>query len=117
MGWIEGEEPVDLNDEKKVIQLVKAAFKSTKKGVCETCNDVKRSFMGFVTHIQNCGKSTEERDKLKVQCPHCLRPYLKYSLPVHIKLVHSAPIESEKEGKKEEEESLNLSKKRKSAVK
>ncbi|KAK6629735.1 hypothetical protein RUM43_003553 [Polyplax serrata] len=122
LSWAQGDTPVDMNDEKEVIRLVKMAFKLTKKATCEICRNVKRSFMGFVTHIQSCGKSEEEKEALKVQCPHCSAKCLKYSMPVHIKLSHSSSSAAEddkfwKIKDSERGDSPVLAGKRKSALK
>lgn len=116
LGWVEGETPVDLNDEKEVIKLVKAAFKLTKKATCELCQDVKKSFMGFASHIRICGKSEEEKNALKVECPYCSAKCLKYSMPVHIKFSHSSDATENSASLASKEDPVEPSGKRRSAL-
>ncbi|KAL0275136.1 UNVERIFIED_CONTAM: hypothetical protein PYX00_003092 [Menopon gallinae] len=118
LSWIDGENPIDPNDEETVSRNVKQAFKFVKSGTCERCGVVKKSALGFISHVQNCGKSEEEKEALKVTCPYCPSRILKYSLPMHLKLSHSEPAQEVEKPKDDagDESQTELPSKRRSAI-
>ena len=119
MSWVEGEEPFDITNVLLLESTVKKAFKFIKSVECENCHAVKKSAVGFASHVQSCGKSKEEIEALKVECELCGAKISRYSLPVHMKLSHPNPMNEDycmPEAQVEEEIPENLSGKRRSAV-
>ncbi|XP_021918407.1 uncharacterized protein LOC110829207 isoform X4 [Zootermopsis nevadensis] len=91
LAWIEGGDPIDFNDEKLLMGILKKILLTRKWLTCETCGDSKRSVVGFISHLQCCQKSVQERLMLRVECTICKRIMLPVSLKVHMSTVHKNP--------------------------
>lgn len=105
--WLDGEEPIDFTNQDEVVTILlklqkKSPIKLSFK--CETCGAVKKSAVGYQSHMAFCGKSMEEREALMERCPLCGRIMMPSSLKVHMGAVHNnnkpVPIR--------EEETLNF---------
>ncbi|XP_018314494.1 general transcription factor 3C polypeptide 2 isoform X2 [Mycetomoellerius zeteki] len=85
MAWRKDDEPLDFeNDVKLLKRVLTAALKQKKKFLtCEKCEATKRSVNGFISHMQFCGKSEEERQALMVTCPICHASMMPSSMEVH----------------------------------
>ncbi|XP_011173508.2 uncharacterized protein LOC105205720 isoform X2 [Solenopsis invicta] len=85
MAWQKDEEPLDFeNDEKLLKKVLAAALKQRKKYlICEKCETAKRSVNGFISHMQFCGKSEEQKKALMVTCPICKAVMMPSSVEVH----------------------------------
>ncbi|XP_018394681.1 PREDICTED: uncharacterized protein LOC108773396 isoform X1 [Cyphomyrmex costatus] len=85
MAWRKDDEPLDFeNDIKLLKKVLTAALKQKKKFfTCEKCEAVKRSVGGFISHMQFCGKSEEERQALMITCPICNAIMMPSSMEVH----------------------------------
>ncbi|KAL6447210.1 hypothetical protein ACFW04_001477 [Cataglyphis niger] len=85
MAWQENEEPLDFeNDIKLLKKVLTNALKQKKKYLtCEKCKDTKRSVNGFISHMQFCGKSEEERQALMMTCPICKSVMMPSSMEMH----------------------------------
>ncbi|XP_076643238.1 uncharacterized protein LOC143353645 isoform X2 [Halictus rubicundus] len=82
--WIQGEEPLDPNDEKVYKKILTAAIKKRKgKLCCEKCGAFKRSVNGFLSHLQFCGKSDVEKQALMMKCPICGAVMMPSSMEIH----------------------------------
>ncbi|XP_076288407.1 uncharacterized protein LOC143212945 isoform X2 [Lasioglossum baleicum] len=91
MCWIEGKEPLDLDDEKVTKRILAAAIKKRKgKLSCEKCGTIKRSVNGFLSHLQFCGKSDEERQALMMKCPICDAVMMPSSMEIHERMHRQA---------------------------
>ncbi|XP_050421092.1 uncharacterized protein LOC126833675 isoform X3 [Adelges cooleyi] len=59
--WLDGiESEIDYTDTSAVLSLLRGATKNKPKikFICEWCNDVKLSIVGFCTHLQKCRNNT-----------------------------------------------------------
>ncbi|KAK2586557.1 hypothetical protein KPH14_011445 [Odynerus spinipes] len=85
MSWYEGEEPMDFQNDTKLLKRVLANAIKKKKGQlsCEQCGAIKRSVNGFISHIQFCGKSDDEKRALMVTCPVCNAVMMPSSMEIH----------------------------------
>lgn len=85
MAWRKDQEPLDFeNDPKLLKRVLSAALKQKKKFlICEKCEDRRQSVLGFISHMQFCGKSEEEKQSLMVTCPICNRVMMPSSVEVH----------------------------------
>ncbi|XP_072757038.1 uncharacterized protein [Anoplolepis gracilipes] len=85
MAWQKHEEPLDFeNDIKLLKQVLTRALKQKKKYLtCEKCEDTKRSVNGFISHMQFCGKSEEEKQALMMTCPICKAVMMPSSMEMH----------------------------------
>nr|CAD7443819.1 unnamed protein product [Timema bartmani] len=84
MAWMEGEEPFDFEDERILTYVVTRAWKMKIPLQCEFCLEFKRSVVGFISHIQFCQKTSEERDAMMMACEVCGRVMMPSSLKVHL---------------------------------
>nr|CAD7575306.1 unnamed protein product [Timema californicum] len=84
MAWMEGEEPFDFEDERILTYVVTRAWKMKIPLRCEFCLEFKRSVVGFISHIQFCQKTSEERDAMMMACDICGRVMMPSSLKVHL---------------------------------
>ncbi|XP_034244212.1 general transcription factor 3C polypeptide 2 [Thrips palmi] len=96
LSWIEGTNPLDLNNEKFVLSILNKVLKGKKRKVlsCELCGEEKKSAVGFYTHKQVCGKSEEEIESLRITCEICGKSFMPVSLRSHM-LIHQRKEESE----------------------
>ncbi|XP_047356622.1 general transcription factor 3C polypeptide 2-like isoform X1 [Vespa velutina] len=85
MGWYEGEESMDFQNDIKLLKRVLANAIKKKKGQlgCEQCGAIKRSVNGFISHIQFCGKSDDEKRALMVTCSVCNAVMMPSSMEIH----------------------------------
>ncbi|KAI4502018.1 hypothetical protein M0802_002700 [Mischocyttarus mexicanus] len=84
MGWCEGEESMDLQNDKLLKKILSAAIKKRRgQLLCEQCGAVKRSVNGFISHIKFCGKSEDEKRALMVTCPICNTILMPSSMEIH----------------------------------
>ncbi|XP_015589365.1 uncharacterized protein LOC107264998 [Cephus cinctus] len=85
MSWCEGDEPLDLENDTKLLQKILVDARKLKKGIltCEMCSTTKRSVNGFISHMLFCGKSGDERTALLVTCKICNRTMMPSSLEIH----------------------------------
>ncbi|XP_015431644.1 PREDICTED: uncharacterized protein LOC107187950 [Dufourea novaeangliae] len=85
MCWIQGDEPLDFENNIKLCRSVLMAAVKKKKGklTCEKCGAIKRSANGFISHIQFCGKSEEEKQALMMTCPICCTVIMPSSMEIH----------------------------------
>ncbi|XP_070520236.1 uncharacterized protein [Cardiocondyla obscurior] len=90
MAWQKDEEPLDFeNDELLLKRVLTLALKQKKKYLtCEQCGNTKRSVIGFISHIQFCGKSEQEKQALMVTCSICNAVMMPSSVEVHDRLYH-----------------------------
>ncbi|KAI4490052.1 hypothetical protein M0804_004234 [Polistes exclamans] len=88
MGWYEGEESMDFQNDNKLLKRVLSIAIKKRKGqlACEQCGAIKRSVNGFISHIQFCGKSDDERRALMVTCPVCNAIMMPSSMEIHERL-------------------------------
>ncbi|KOC69943.1 General transcription factor 3C polypeptide 2 [Habropoda laboriosa] len=63
--------------------LMNAIKKRRGKLSCEKCETVKHSANGFISHMQFCGKSDEEKQALLVNCPICGAVMMPSSMEIH----------------------------------
>nr|XP_033329711.1 uncharacterized protein LOC117222223 [Megalopta genalis] len=86
MCWIQGEEPLDFSDEKLCKKILNVTIKKRKgKLNCEKCGALKRSVNGFLSHVQFCGKSDEEKEALMMTCPICSAVMMPSSMEIHVR--------------------------------
>ncbi|XP_015366814.1 PREDICTED: uncharacterized protein LOC107163755 isoform X2 [Diuraphis noxia] len=55
--WLEGEEKLDYLNEKKIVVLLREFLPNSvvkKKFMCEWCKDLKKSVLGFASHVKKC---------------------------------------------------------------
>nr|KAF7421436.1 hypothetical protein H0235_009272 [Vespula pensylvanica] len=85
MGWYEGEESMDFQNDIKLLKRVLSNAIKRKKGQlgCEQCGAIKRSVNGFISHIQFCGKSDDEKRALMVTCSVCNAVMMPSSMEIH----------------------------------
>ncbi|XP_012231814.2 uncharacterized protein [Linepithema humile] len=85
MAWREDEEPLDFENDVKLLKKVLTFALKKKKTylTCEKCEATKRSVQGFISHMQFCGKSEEERQALMVTCPICNSVMMPSSVEIH----------------------------------
>ncbi|CAH1397014.1 unnamed protein product [Nezara viridula] len=90
MSWLEGEEPLPLDDFDKMDTLLLRGKRANPNFVfrCEVCHQEKKSSKGLLSHRQFCGKSDEERVGMMVSCPYCGRLMMPVSLQPHIYQSH-----------------------------
>lgn len=50
---------------------------------CHNCPDIKRSAIGYLSHLEVCGLTTEQRKEMMYQCPYCPSELRKVSIPSH----------------------------------
>lgn len=55
---------------------------------CDSCGNVRKSVMGFLSHRSQCQKSANEIENMKVKCHLCGRRMLPVSLSRHMVLSH-----------------------------
>ncbi|CAH1111869.1 unnamed protein product [Psylliodes chrysocephalus] len=84
MTWRVGEHPLDLNNETFVLTTLNALYKAKKPLYCEKCGIVKKSVVGLLSHLGQCGNT----EQAKIECELCGKKVLPVSLPTHIKLAH-----------------------------
>ncbi|XP_073979664.1 uncharacterized protein isoform X3 [Rhodnius prolixus] len=85
MCWMDGDDPLDVECENTMVNWLIRWKKKYPKHLfkCEKCGETKKSVKGFLSHIQFCGKTLEERQKLMVACPLCGRVMMPSSLEQH----------------------------------
>ncbi|XP_043490476.1 uncharacterized protein LOC122516600 [Polistes fuscatus] len=85
MGWYEGEESMDFQNDNKLLKRVLSIAIKKRRGqlVCEQCGVIKRSVNGFISHIKFCGKSDDERRALMVTCHVCNAIMMPSSMEIH----------------------------------
>lgn len=50
---------------------------------CHNCPDIKRSAIGYLSHLEVCGLTKEQRKDMMYQCPHCPSVLRKVSIQSH----------------------------------
>ncbi|XP_025265210.1 uncharacterized protein LOC105253667 isoform X2 [Camponotus floridanus] len=89
MAWQENEEPLDFENNIKLLEKVLThALKKKKHLTCEKCENTKRSVKGFISHMQFCGKSEEEKQALMVTCSICKSVMMPSSMEMHKRYSH-----------------------------
>ncbi|XP_034937795.1 general transcription factor 3C polypeptide 2 isoform X2 [Chelonus insularis] len=83
--WIEGNEPINYEDNEKLWRSVLTKAHKQKRGVlfCDKCNTTKRSVLGFISHYKFCGKSEEEKESMMWTCPICHSVFMPSSQDFH----------------------------------
>lgn len=90
LSWYEGMPSVDVYEENLVVSLLWKALKSgIKYFKCDTCGTIKKSAVGFWSHLCVCSKSEEELINYKVKCKLCDSFLLPCSVKMHMKLSHN----------------------------
>uniref|UniRef100_A0A1B6EAV2 C2H2-type domain-containing protein n=1 Tax=Clastoptera arizonana TaxID=38151 RepID=A0A1B6EAV2_9HEMI len=87
--WIEGEKPIDLNDEDAVRKFLYNVSQKLKKKIvfkCESCGESKRSAVGYMSHVKFCGKTDEEREALLIKCKICGCQVKPVSITTHMEM-------------------------------
>ncbi|KAF0748584.1 General transcription factor 3C polypeptide 2, partial [Aphis craccivora] len=73
--WLEGEEKIDYLNEQKLVVLLRAILKNStakKKFICEWCKDLKKSVVGFASHVKKCAiEQKKSKAKSKFICEWC----------------------------------------------
>ncbi|XP_075210737.1 uncharacterized protein LOC142318092 [Lycorma delicatula] len=110
--WLEGEKPLDPNNEADVVAACCKARRVKKKlfsGMkCERCGIRKKSGVGYFSHIQFCGMTQAEKESLKIPCTICGRTMLPSSLKVHMGQEHKSPGAKNSQNREEKEEELEI---------
>lgn len=114
LAWQVGEPALDLSNKSVVMGILNALYKSKKPLYCEKCGSSKKSVLGYLSHRSTCMKSNEEKEDLKVQCPHCPAKILPVSMSYHLNTVH---FRSEKKPNPVAKEEFNPNSKRSAAKK
>ncbi|XP_020282617.1 general transcription factor 3C polypeptide 2-like isoform X2 [Pseudomyrmex gracilis] len=93
MAWRENEEPLNFENNDKMLKKVLASALKTKKKrtsqrtysylTCEKCGIAKRSVVGFISHMQFCGKSEAEKQALMMTCSTCQAVMMPSSMEIH----------------------------------
>ncbi|KAG7213536.1 hypothetical protein KM043_002796 [Ampulex compressa] len=85
MGWKKNEEPLDFENDIKLLRRVLMAAIKRRRGqlTCEKCGAIKRSANGFISHMQFCGKTEKERRALLMTCPICEAVMMPSSMEMH----------------------------------
>lgn len=80
------DEAIDVNDNHALIRTLNRFMKSNKLHhlKCDKCSEKKRSALGYISHVEICGLTSEEIIAMKSECPHCKKLYRKVSLETHI---------------------------------
>ncbi|VVC33262.1 Hypothetical protein CINCED_3A011483 [Cinara cedri] len=87
--WIDGEDKLDLGNYDTVLNKLRQymPFKVTRnRGVnltCEDCQTVKKSIVGFASHVIFCNKSASDIEMLLVTCKECGNQIKPPSLAAH----------------------------------
>ncbi|XP_058802293.1 uncharacterized protein LOC131670594 [Phymastichus coffea] len=108
MGWLDGTEKPDFDSDPKLLMrvLTLAHKKKHKKGLtCEECREVKKSVVGFISHMRFCGKTDEEIASLLVTCDQCGSKFKPSSMEYHERQ-HRLEIEGKKKREKEMMETI-----------
>lgn len=79
-----------------VTSALSLLYKQKKNFKCEVCNIIKKSVVGFMSHMDTCSKTEEELEMLKVKCEICNKKVMPSSMYSHMKLTHH-PQEEKKE--------------------
>lgn len=101
----------DLSDTALIISILGVLYKQKFKFKCETCQTIKKSVNGFISHREQCNKSVDEIEAFKVDCQLCHKKILPSSFSSHMKL-HMSRERAEDEENNKEEEKLSPRKKR-----
>ncbi|XP_011500015.1 PREDICTED: general transcription factor 3C polypeptide 2 [Ceratosolen solmsi marchali] len=109
LGWVKGTtKPNFENDEKLLKRILFNAIKRRKGNlVCEICNVIKRSVLGFLSHTTFCGKDEEEKRALMVTCPICDAVTKPSSLEYHERM-HKLQTEEKQKTNFSEADDINL---------
>lgn len=65
--WLEGEEKLDYLNENKMAVLLRSILPNgtaKKNFICEWCNDLKKSVLGFASHVKKC--AIEQQQVLQI---------------------------------------------------
>ncbi|XP_023287962.1 uncharacterized protein LOC105701553 isoform X2 [Orussus abietinus] len=92
MGWHEGEEVMDLENDEKLLKRVLTYAIKQKRGrlTCEKCKEVKRSVIGFISHMQFCGKTADESMAMMIPCSICHHLMKPSSKDMHMRIHRQA---------------------------
>ncbi|KAI4465697.1 rna polymerase iii transcription initiation factor complex subunit [Holotrichia oblita] len=88
LAWRIGDPPLDLSNQGLVLKILTELLHKKKPLRCESCGNIRKSVMGFLSHRSQCRKSANEIEDLKVKCHLCDRRMLPVSLSRHIVLSH-----------------------------
>ncbi|XP_014470419.1 PREDICTED: uncharacterized protein LOC106742201 isoform X2 [Dinoponera quadriceps] len=84
MAWRQDEVKLDFENDIKLLRSVLSfAVKKKKNLTCEKCGSARRSASGFISHMQFCGKSQEEKQALMMTCPICHAVMMPSSMEIH----------------------------------
>jgi len=95
--WLHEEEPpIDMNDEKDVINRLWWTKKKIGKTPfkCFNCNLPKLSAVGFNSHIRFCGKDEKEKEAMLVTCELCGARVMPSSMKPHMYTKHSTAVDT-----------------------
>lgn len=84
--WRVGEEPIELTN-RKVCESILMKVALTKKVLftCSKCGEKRKSAVGYLSHVDFCQKTKEERLAMRVPCPECHKLLQPYSLKIHMR--------------------------------
>ncbi|KAK9702326.1 hypothetical protein QE152_g30043 [Popillia japonica] len=88
LAWRVGDPPLDLNNQGLVLKTLTELLHKKKPLRCDSCGNVRKSVMGFLSHRSQCQKSANEIENMKVKCHLCGRRMLPVSLSRHMVLSH-----------------------------
>lgn len=86
IGWIVGmPAPLDIHSRGSILSFMIDFFKVSKvKGLnCRLCNSMRRSALGMLMHLEQCGLSKEELAESRLVCEYCKKDYSKASFLIH----------------------------------
>ncbi|XP_065212541.1 uncharacterized protein LOC135840117 isoform X2 [Planococcus citri] len=87
LSWIEGDQEIDLNDDSDVVRILQSSItpdalkKKAIRLACEKCGDVRKSVVGYVSHVRFCQK--EDKNSLFETCKLCGRALRPSSVRFH----------------------------------
>lgn len=76
---------IDVEDQSTMCRLMIKHMKINKLQYlkCDKCGEKKKSALGYISHIEVCGLTEEEKLSMKEECEFCKKLYRKVSLPIH----------------------------------